>query len=66
MLEIAEDRLLDSQEVATILNVKRRWVEEHTRLGEIPHVRLGRYVRYRREALRDWLEDREDLALQAT
>lgn len=53
------DRLLDAREVAELLNVPTRWVREHTRSGLLPHVRLGRYVRYRREAVLAWLDEQE-------
>lgn len=44
------DRLLDAKEVAGRLNVPVSWVREQTRLDAIPHIRLGRYVRF------DWAE----------
>lgn len=53
------DRLLDAGEVAEILHVARSWVYEETRLGRMPHVRLGRYVRYRRAAIEAWVADLE-------
>jgi excisionase family DNA binding protein len=53
------DRLLTAGEVAEMLAVPERWVREHTRGGLIPHVRLGRYVRYRREAVLRWIDDQE-------
>lgn len=53
------DRLLAACEVAELLSVPERWVREHTRSGAIPHVRLGRYVRYRREAVEAWLVEQE-------
>jgi excisionase family DNA binding protein len=62
MQEGVEDRLLDSCDVAAILNVTKRWVEEHTRLGDIPHIRLGRFIRYRRDALLAWIQDQEQEA----
>lgn len=45
---MSEDRLLTAQEVAEMLAVPLGWVREHTRAGELPHVQLGRYRRYRR------------------
>ena len=42
-----------------MLNVPERWVREHTRSGSIPHVRLGRYVRYRLHAVLEWIETLE-------
>jgi excisionase family DNA binding protein len=53
------DRLLDAREVAALLHVPERWVREHTRSGLVPHVRLGRYVRYRGDAVVAWLAEQE-------
>jgi excisionase family DNA binding protein len=55
----AADRLLNAGEVAAILHVARSWVYEETRHGRMPHVRLGRYVRYRRVAIEEWVRDLE-------
>lgn len=53
------DRLLTAGEVAELLAVPERWVREHTRGGLIPHVQLGRYVRYRPDRVREWLTEQE-------
>ena len=53
------DRLLTASDVAELLAVPERWVREHTRDGLIPHVRLGRYVRYRKDAVVRWLDEHE-------
>jgi excisionase family DNA binding protein len=53
------DRLLTASEVAELLAVPGRWVREHTRSGLIPHIRLGRYVRYRPDAVLAWIGDQE-------
>jgi excisionase family DNA binding protein len=53
------DRLLEAREVAELLHVPERWVREHTRSGTLPHVRLGRYRRYRRDAVLAWVEAQE-------
>jgi excisionase family DNA binding protein len=50
------DRLLEAREVAELLGVPVRWVREHTRSGAIPHVPLGRYVRYDRGDVLAWVE----------
>ena len=50
------ERLLEAREVAELLSVPVSWVRESTRSGAIPHVRLGRYVRYREAAVLAWLE----------
>ena len=53
------DRLLDAAEVSDLLAVPVTWVREHSRNGHLPHVRLGRYVRYRQEAILEWLAEQE-------
>jgi excisionase family DNA binding protein len=50
------DRLLTAAEVAELLAVPVGWVREHTRSGAIPHLQLGRYVRYDRGDVVAWVE----------
>jgi excisionase family DNA binding protein len=47
-------RLIDAGEAAVILSVSREWVLAQARAGRIPHVRLGRYVRFERAELEAW------------
>jgi excisionase family DNA binding protein len=54
------DRLLTATEVAELLAVTERWVREHTRSGLIPHISLGRYVRYRPAAVLAWIARQEE------
>jgi excisionase family DNA binding protein len=49
------DRLLDAVEVAALLSVPTSWVRQQARDGAIPCVRLGRYVRFEREAVLEWV-----------
>jgi excisionase family DNA binding protein len=51
------ERLLVAAEVAELLAVKESWVREWTRDGRLPHLRLGRYRRYRRQDIERWLEE---------
>jgi excisionase family DNA binding protein len=53
------DHLLAAADVAELLAVPERWVRDQTRSGLIPHIRLGRYVRYRRAAVIAWIDERE-------
>lgn len=53
------ERLLTAAEVAGLLGVPKTWVYEQSRAGRIPTVTLGRYRRYRREAIEHWLADLE-------
>jgi excisionase family DNA binding protein len=57
--ETSPSDLLTADEVATLLRVSPGWVYEQSRRRRIPHVRLGRYVRFRRGALEDWLAEGE-------
>jgi excisionase family DNA binding protein len=51
--------LMTAGEVATLLRVTKAWVYTQTRARQIPHVSLGRYVRYRRSAVLHWLDEIE-------
>jgi excisionase family DNA binding protein len=53
------ERLLTASEVAELLAVPESWVREATREGRIPHLELGRYRRYNRQAIEAWLEERQ-------
>jgi excisionase family DNA binding protein len=48
-------KLMNAREVAELLGVPTSWVYEQSRLGRIPTVTLGRYRRYRREAIEAWI-----------
>lgn len=50
------ERLVDANTIAELLGVPVSWVREHTRSGEIPHVPLGRYVRYRQDDVLAWVD----------
>jgi excisionase family DNA binding protein len=49
------DRLLTAEEIAQCLGVKTQWVWAQARAGRIPHVRLGRYRRFRESAVEAWV-----------
>jgi excisionase family DNA binding protein len=51
--------LLTAQEVADRLGVSKDWVWAQARAGTIPHVRLGRYRRFRAEAIEAWIVELE-------
>ena len=54
------DRLLTPDDIAKWLGVKCKWVIEHTTRYEpiIPHVRIGRAVRFRRDDVERFLSER--------
>jgi len=51
--------LLDAKGASALLNVPASWVAAEARAGRIPHVRLGRYVRFEPDALREWCRERQ-------
>jgi excisionase family DNA binding protein len=51
--------LLSAPEVAELLGVPTSWVYEQSRRGRIPTVSLGRYRRYRRDAIEAWIAEIE-------
>lgn len=51
--------LLTAQDVAERLGVSKDWVWAQARAGAIPHVRLGRYRRFRAEAIEAWIVELE-------
>jgi excisionase family DNA binding protein len=53
------DRLLTADELAERLGMKTEWVWAQARAGRIPHVRLGKYRRFRESAVEAWLRDLE-------
>ncbi|MHB8492214.1 MAG: helix-turn-helix domain-containing protein [Solirubrobacteraceae bacterium] len=51
--------LLHADDVADMLGVSKPWVYAEVRAGRMPHVRLGRYIRFRRESIECWLREIE-------
>ena len=51
--------LLTADEVAARLRVTKCWIYTEVRAGRMPHVRLGRYIRFRAAALDSWIEQIE-------
>jgi excisionase family DNA binding protein len=52
------DRLVDATAAGELLGVPASWVLAQARAGRIPHVRLGRYVRFEPEELCAWWRGR--------
>jgi excisionase family DNA binding protein len=50
-------RLLTAKEVGELLQLNTSWVLDAARRNAIPHIRLGRYVRFRRMDIETWLSD---------
>jgi excisionase family DNA binding protein len=57
----ADDRLLDMETVAQVLDVPIAHAREMGRRHELPIVRVGRYVKVRESSLQTWLRQREEV-----
>ena len=56
--DAATDELLTAEDVAALLKVKVSWVYDRIRPtsgDRLPHIRLGRYVRFERSAVEDFI-----------
>lgn len=51
------EALLDKPETAAYLNLKPRTLDYLVEKRRIPFVRVGRFIRFKREDLDAWLED---------
>jgi hypothetical protein len=47
-------RLVDAHAAAELLNVRPAWLLAEARRDRVPHVRLGRYVRFDPGELEQW------------
>jgi excisionase family DNA binding protein len=62
------DELLTIDEVAALLKVSKSWVYEHTRTRgtprseRLPHIKIGKYVRFDTTAVRAFLLRRSKIA----
>ena len=52
---VAADELLTLDEAAALLKVPKSWIYERTRKGAIPHLKLGKYLRFPRATLLQWV-----------
>ncbi len=49
---------LTAEQVATLIGLTQNYIYRLVREGEIPHVRIGRTVRFSEAELEKWLADR--------
>jgi predicted DNA-binding transcriptional regulator AlpA len=52
------DALLDAHAGGALLGMTAKWMLAEARASRLPHVRLGRYVRFSREDLLAWATSR--------
>jgi len=47
--------LMNIDELSTYLNVPKSWVYEQSRLDKIPRFKAGKYLRFDRRAVLEWM-----------
>ena len=52
-------RLLNAQEIADLLGVKKSTIYQWTHQGFIPHVKIGKLVRFKVNTVVNWVNERE-------
>lgn len=50
------ERLLTVSDVATRLNVRTSWVYAKVEANELPHVKVGRFVRFESASLESYIQ----------
>jgi len=50
------------KQMAKRLDVPFSWLYGKTRTGEIPHYKIGKYVKFDPDAVMEWLEHQNELA----
>jgi len=65
MPRLTMENLLTPQEIADVLGVSKSTIYQWTHQEYIPHVKLGRFVRFRTSEVQKWL-DRKSLAGRKT
>ena len=56
MPRLTMENLLTPQEIADVLGVSKSTIYQWTHQEYIPHVKLGRFVRFRKSQIEIWLE----------
>ena len=53
--------LIGVEEMAKKLNVPVSWLYARTRKNEVPHFKIGKYVRFDPEAVMDWIREQNEI-----
>ncbi len=51
-----EDTLFSVETLAKYLDVSKQWIYERVRLNEIPHMKMGKFPRFRKSVIDKWLD----------
>ena len=53
---VLSEPLMRPAEAAALLAVRTSWIYEACRTGRLPHIRVGRHLRFTRAELERWLD----------
>ena len=53
--EALAEPLLDAAAAARLLSVRPSWIYEAVRTGRLPHLKIGRHIRFLRSDLESWV-----------
>ena len=53
-----DNPLLKPEQAAELLAVRTSWIYEAVRTNRLPCLRIGRHIRFTREMLEEWLQER--------
>ncbi|MFC2076505.1 helix-turn-helix domain-containing protein [candidate division KSB1 bacterium] len=53
---VKDDAIFDVNDLAAYLKVSKQWVYQRVHTGSIPYYKIGKYPRFRKVAIDDWME----------
>lgn len=54
-----DDVIFDVKGLAEYLRVEESWVYQKIHTGDLPHYKVGKYPRFRKSKIDEWLKQRE-------
>jgi len=52
----SDDEIFDVKSLASYLKVSKKWIYERTHLKEIPYIKVGGQLRFRKRVIDKWLD----------
>lgn len=53
---VQEDTLFTVESLASYLQVRKQWVYDRVHLNEIPYMKMGKFLRFRKSVIDKWLD----------
>ena len=50
------DGLLNVESLSEYLGVNKTWVYDRVKFNEIPHIKMGKYLRFKKKQIDKWIE----------